>query len=308
MTFEIPAEEGSTSRLKEITVTKGNKSIIFNDTTEIDIPSVALNIALNTESITVGSDTLKVMTTNTDQTIGGTKTFDSHPIIHGISNSDQTDSIAWFTYSSGEGSSVVSTGHFVAYGDDDSSNTLKPTTEYAEAQGGDVDAYYFSTGIALFEANGQVESVKLSYPAKSGTFALTNDIPTVSLTTTTGSESITVNSDSLNVATINTNQTISSNKTIAYGNKTNYALNNGNVYDLSGNQYNYLQIGYNGIGMYSFGNSQFFPNSNNSRDLGTQELSWRNLYLAQNLSDGTNSITVAEIAAKQDAVKVKRYI
>ena len=85
-------------------------------------------------------------------------------------------------------------------------------------------------------------------------------------------------------------------------------VNNGNVYDLSGNQYNYLQIGYNGIGMYSFGNSQFFPNSNNSRDLGTKELSWRNLYLTQNLSDGTNSITVAEIAAKQDAVKVKRYI
>ena len=169
MTFEIPAGEGGTSRLKEITVTKGNKSIIFNDTTEIGIPSVALNTTLNTESITVGSDTLKVMTTNTDQTI-------------------------------------------------------------------------------------------------------------------------------------------SSNKTIAYGNKTNYALNNGNVYDLSGNQYNYLQIGYNGIGMYSFGNSQFFPNSNNSRDLGTKELSWRNLYLTQNLSDGTNSITVAEIVAKQDAVKVKRYI
>ena len=156
--------------------------------------------------------------------------------------------------------------------------------------------------------NNAAGAVSLSLPQKSGTLALTSDIPTVSLTTTAGSEAITVNSDSLNVATTDTDQTISSNKTIAYGSKTSYTLNNGNVYDLSGNQYNYLQIGYNGIGMYSFGNAQFFPNSNNSRDLGTKELSWRNLYLAQNLSDGTNSITVAEIVAKQDAVKVKRYI
>lgn len=175
MTFEIPAE-GGTSRLKEITVTKGNKSIIFNDMTEINIPSVALNTTLNTESITVGSDTLKVMTTDTDQTISGTKTFDSNPIIYGISNSDKSDSIAYFNHYSEEGSSVISTGHFIAYGDDDSSNTLKPTTEYVQAEGGDVDAYYFSTGITLFDANGQVESVKLSYPAKSGTFALTNDL------------------------------------------------------------------------------------------------------------------------------------
>ena len=179
MTFEIPAEEGGTSRLKEITVTKGNKSIIFNDTTEIEIPSVALNTTLNTESITVGSDTLKVTTTNTDQTISGTKTFDSNPIIYGISNSDKSDSIASFNYDSTEGSSVASTGHFIAYGDNDSSNTLKPTTEYAEVEGADIDAYYFSTGITLFDAEGLAESVKLSYPAKSGTFALTNDIPQV---------------------------------------------------------------------------------------------------------------------------------
>ena len=178
MTFKIPAE-GVTSRLKEITVTKGNKSIIFNDTTEIDIPSVALNTTLNTESITVGSDTLKVMTTDTDQTISGTKTFTSNPIIYGISNSENNNMIASFNYNSTEGSNVVSTGYFIAYGDDDSSNTLKPTTEYAEAQGSDVDAYYFSTGITLLDAEGLAESVKLSYPAKSGTFALTSDIPQV---------------------------------------------------------------------------------------------------------------------------------
>lgn len=179
MTFKIPAEEGVTSILKEITVTKGNKSIIFNDTTEIGIPSVTLNTTLNTESITVSSDTLKIMTTDTDQTISGIKTFDNNPIIYGISNSDKSDSIASFNYDSTEGSSVVSTGHFIAYGDDDHSNTLKPTTEYAEAEGGDVDAYYFSTGITLFNAEGWAESVKLSYPAKSGTFALTNDLPQV---------------------------------------------------------------------------------------------------------------------------------
>ena len=74
---------------------------------------------------------------------------------------------------------MTSTGHFIAYGDDDSSNILKPTTEYAEVEGADIDAYYFSTGITLFDAEGLAESVKLSYPAKSGTFALTNDIPQV---------------------------------------------------------------------------------------------------------------------------------
>lgn len=179
MTFKIPAEEGVTSILKEITVTKGNKSIIFNDTTEIGIPSVALNTTLNTESITVGNDTLKVMTTDTDQIISGTKTFNSYPSIPGIFNSENNDTIASFNYDSTEGSNVISTGHFTAYGDDDSSNTLKPTTQYAEAQGADVDAYYFSTGIALFDAGGLAESVKLSYPAKSGTFALTNDLPQV---------------------------------------------------------------------------------------------------------------------------------
>ena len=144
-----------------------------------DIPSVALNTTLNSESIIVGSDTLKVMTADTDQTISGTKTFDSNPIIYGISNSENNDAIASFNYDSTQGSSVISTGHFIAYGDDDHSNTLKPTTEYAEAQGGDVDAYYFSTGITLLDVEEFVESVKLSYPAKSGTFALTNDIPQV---------------------------------------------------------------------------------------------------------------------------------
>ena len=144
-----------------------------------DIPSVALNTTLNSESITVGNDTLKVMTTNTDQIISGTKTFNSYPSIPGISNSENNDTIASFNYDSTQGSNVISTGHFTAYGDDDSSNTLKPTTEYAGAQGGDVDAYYFSTGITLIDAEELVESVKLSYPAKSGTFALTNDLPQV---------------------------------------------------------------------------------------------------------------------------------
>ena len=119
------------------------------------------------------------MTIDTDQTISGIKTFTSYPIIYGISNSENNNTIASFNYDSTEGSHVGSNGYFIAYGDDDSSNTLKPTTEYAEAQGGDVDAYYFSTGITLIDANDQVESVKLSYPAKSGTFALTNDLPQV---------------------------------------------------------------------------------------------------------------------------------
>lgn len=175
--------KGYLGMLKEHTLTLGRTWHLPDASGTIaltsDIPSIALNTTLNTESITVGSDTLKIMTTDTDQTINGTKTFNSYPIIYGISNSENNNTIASFNYDSTEGSDVVSTGHFVAYGDDDSSNTLKPITEYAQAEGGDVDAYYFSTGITLIDAEELVESVKLSYPAKSGTFALTNDLPQV---------------------------------------------------------------------------------------------------------------------------------
>ena len=42
--------------------------------------------------------------------------------------------------------------------------------------------------------------------------------------------------------------------------------------------------------------------SNNTFDLGSTNNKWKDLYLSGNLSDGTNSISVANIIAKQNAL------
>ena len=71
-------------------------------------------------------------------------------------------------------------GHLVVYGDSDSStNPNKPANQTAIT---DLDTDYFNTGIALKEADDVV--YKLSFPAKSGTFALTSDIKSLTSNTT----------------------------------------------------------------------------------------------------------------------------
>lgn len=42
---------------------------------------------------------------------------------------------------------------------------------------------------------------------------------------------------------------------------------------------------------------RFIPDSNNSYDLGYSSSQWRDLYLSRNLTDGTNSVSVAQIAS-----------
>ena len=44
------------------------------------------------------------------------------------------------------------------------------------------------------------------------------------------------------------------------------------------------------------------PKGNGALDLGTSSRRWKNFYVAGNISDATNSITVADIVAKQDAL------
>ena len=51
---------------------------------------------------------------------------------------------------------------------------------------------------------------------------------------------------------------------------------------------------------YSFQTTR--PLTNNTFDLGASSYQWKDLYLAGNLSDGTNSISVADIVAKQNAL------
>lgn len=61
------------------------------------------------------------------------------------------------------------------------------------------------------------------------------------------------------------------------------------------NQIN-IQSGATPATLYTLQNSTFYP-STNSKDLGRVGNYWKNLYLSGNISDGTNSITVADLAA-----------
>lgn len=68
------------------------------------------------------------------------------------------------------------------------------------------------------------------------------------------------------------------------------------TWGFSSNQYQNMQFERNSVGMFSMSSSAFFPNSNNARDLGTNSLRFRDAYINRNISDGTNSVTVEDLA------------
>lgn len=51
---------------------------------------------------------------------------------------------------------------------------------------------------------------------------------------------------------------------------------------------------FSGYGMYAMTN--LAPNSNNGQNLGTPDNKWKNFYIQGNITDGTNSVTVAQIS------------
>lgn len=106
-----------------------------------------------------------------DETIEGRKTFGSAPVIFGIYNTTKNALIAKFIYDVSNGSSIISEGHFTALGDDDDSDDDKPEGTFVG------DTHYYNTGIALVDDGDN--AYKLSFPLKSGTFALTSDIPSL---------------------------------------------------------------------------------------------------------------------------------
>lgn len=55
----------------------------------------------------------------------------------------------------------------------------------------------------------------------------------------------------------------------------------------SSNQYSNMQFERNSVGMFSMSSFAFFPNSNNSRDLGTNTLGWKDLYLGGDIYLGS---------------------
>ena len=103
------------------------------------------------------------------------KTFSTAPIISQINS--PTSTVAYFRYDNSEGSSIRTYGHFTAFGDNDNSNTYKPTDQTGFD---DLDTYYFNTGITLCDAEGN-DVYKLSFPAESGTLELVGHTHTLSI-------------------------------------------------------------------------------------------------------------------------------
>lgn len=103
-----------------------------------------------------------------NETIGGQKTFSNGPVISNIVNASKNGAIAQFYYGTESGTTIASTGHFMAYGDDDDSNSYKPTDKIGMS---DTDTYYFNTGITVTDSDGTKSDVKLSFPPDSGTLA-----------------------------------------------------------------------------------------------------------------------------------------
>ena len=69
------------------------------------------------------------------------------------------------------GTEATVLGHLTIYGDNDDDNPNKPADQTGISDlGDDLDAYYFNTGIALYN-NGDETTYKLSFPGKSGTLA-----------------------------------------------------------------------------------------------------------------------------------------
>ena len=122
--------------------------------------------------MTDGTLTTDIISTNAIYSSGATLTL----------NVDGS-TVAEFDGSPGEGTRMVTYGYLTVWGDNDSSNSLKP----ADKTGiNDLDAHYFNTGITLQNADDGATTYKLSFPAKSGTFATLDDtkkIEIVDLTT-----------------------------------------------------------------------------------------------------------------------------
>lgn len=64
----------------------------------------------------------------------------------------------------------------------------------------------------------------------------------------------------------------------------------------------------NGNNRYYLNDNAIFPANNNLKDLGRNGNTWRNLYLAGDLTDGTNSVNVADLKALIDYAKAQGWI
>jgi len=83
-----------------------------------------------------------------------------------------------------------------------------------------------------------------------------------------------------------------------FGNTSHFVVGESGAIDLTsrnviGTDYCQLRMDAEAGLIFRGTNTQFYPNTTNVYDLGTSLYQWKDLYLAGNLSDGTNSITIA---------------
>lgn len=163
------------------------------------------------------------------------------------------------------------------------------------------------------QANPQTTTATLSSITIGNTSYSIDAGSNIVLNNTVGSESISDGTITLNVATRDTAQTFTGKKTIKDTSLDfSYTGASGNaIWHLEQNQYQELIVSrtYNGnkVTMWHFNGRSFIPDSTDTGYLGAYNKIINTAYV-NTLNDGTNSITVAEIVAKQDAVQVKRYI
>lgn len=127
----------------------------------------------------------------------------------------------------------------------------------------------------------------------------------LSLTTTVGQEAITVGNDTLKIVTRDTDQTITGEKTFTSPihldedsyTSLEYDTNKIKIY----NDTSCLTYTYGGADLELTGSAA----AGGAANLGSTSEPWTTLYISGNLTDGTNSVTIANI---QEKVQVKRYI
>lgn len=83
---------------------------------------------------------------------------------------------------------------------------------------------------------------------------------------------------------------------VNFGNNAIIHKDSSNRVAIAFNGSDVLKIG--AVGGYTYILSSFAPESNNTYDLGKNTACWKDAYIAGNISDGINSLTVANIASK----------
>ena len=256
-----------------------NDSIVFDDDGDLytlSYPTQSGTLALTSDmsiteesggdvTISINGDNTTVVTIDTDQTITGQKTLEGTVTIKGSSSAKPLT----FTSTNYNGIIGIDGTDVLTIG----GNTLYPYSNSVYSLGVDnrnFNHIYFTGALMNGPKNG---SYGLKLPDTTNytehkIIATTSDIPSVSLTTTTGSEAITVNGSTLNLVTRDTDQTITATKTFSaqtningltvYTNKVRLDGTNGRIDD------------------------SILPYYDNDRSLGTSSYRWKDAYFSGN--------------------------